>query len=443
MNKKIFSIIILLLIILAGVGYYFFFRDTGDVVITPPDDSNPFDIDSEDRLINPGDAGEDDDRTTSSSDIYSPYRRISLHPVAGFSWFSGEAFYPEDRATSTVDLIEYSPEKGDVIRYIDKERGHVYEAYTSSSDIVRLSNTTIPRVHESFFLADGNIIFRYLEESGSIIKTFLGTLTERTVAEKRSLGVDEQTEYTTEGSFLVDDILWLSSSPQKDAFVYLTEEEGVTNLFKADSSNENVERISLLDTSEWIIDWIDNGTLSLQTKASSEALGYLYSLSSRGGTLQPLFGGQEGFVSLVSPNEDYVLFSANTNDVLNLFLYTRSTGDLKNLSIKTLAEKCVWTQDSLNIYCAEPQNKGDFQYPDAWYKGLVSFDDVFWRIEVSTEKTDLLLNPEDFNEPPVDATKLSMSEDDKYLFFVDKKTWELWLIALPEQQSTPSNTLVD
>jgi hypothetical protein len=91
-------------------------------------------------------------------------------------------------------------------------------------------------------------------------------------------------------------------------------------------------------------------------------------------------------------------------------------------SLKTLPEKCIWSEVDVNkIYCAVPKNLPTANYPDDWYKGLVSFDDNLWQIDTLTGETTLLLNQFGF-----DIINIFKTKNEDFLFFQNKKDGTLW-----------------
>ena len=72
--------------------------------------------------------------------------------------------------------------------------------------------------------------------------------------------------------------------------------------------------------------------------------------------------------------------------------------------------------------CGIPQRIPGGQYPDSWYQGLVSFRDVIWKIDTTTNTTSLILTP----EPSFDIIKPQLSPDRSYLYFINKSDQTLW-----------------
>ena len=99
--------------------------------------------------------------------------------------------------------------------------------------------------------------------------------------------------------------------------------------------------------------------------------------------------------------------------------------------LKTLPEKCVWGAGSEVVYCAVPKSINQGEYPDSWYQGEISFSDAIWKIDVASGSTTMISDPTTVpGGEDVDAIKLSLDQNQNYLFFVNKKDSYLWELSL-------------
>jgi hypothetical protein len=133
----------------------------------------------------------------------------------------------------------------------------------------------------------------------------------------------------------------------------------------------------------------------------------------------------------MSPNGKYVLVGNNS---MSLYVYDVVTKSYSRLGINTLPEKCTWNKGSADVYCAVPNFIDNALYPDDWYKGEISFSDQIWKVNTITGNAEILADPilvpggED-----IDGIKLSVDENEKYLFFVNKKDSYLWELELGQE----------
>ena len=64
------------------------------------------------------------------------------------------------------------------------------------------------------------------------------------------------------------------------------------------------------------------------------------------------------------------------------------------LDFPTLAEKCAWSSEySYVLYCAIPANPQRAEYPDMWYQGVLSFEDIVLEINLEEDTATLIYNP--------------------------------------------------
>lgn len=81
----------------------------------------------------------------------SPLSKISQNPIAGFNVFSqnGEI----------------------VVRFIDRATGHIWETSPYSANLIRISNTTLPKIQEAVWAGADTAILRFLKEDQETIES--------------------------------------------------------------------------------------------------------------------------------------------------------------------------------------------------------------------------------------------------------------------------------
>ena len=101
------------------------------------------------------------------------------------------------------------------------------------------------------------------------------------------------------------------------------------------------------------------------------------------------------------------------------------------MGARTLPEKCAWGRGSLTLFCAVPKFAPGALYPDSWYRGEISFNDDIWKIDIETGSGAVILEPGAVPGGEVmDGIKLSLDENESYLFFVNKGDSSLWEMKL-------------
>jgi len=297
------------------------------------------------------------------------------------------------------------------IRYVERTNGHMYKMFLDTKTPEKISNSTIPSIYEAFFDNTGKtVIYRYLSEDNSI-STFVATLG------------------ATKGEFLPYNISDISFSKDKTKYFYLIDVNnsttGIVRLWGG--SGVGISVFSSPFT-EWLSQWSGNQNIFLTTKASFGVAGYMFLLDPTNKTTTKILGGISGLTTLVNDTGSSVLYSETPQTGPKLKLFDTLKHTAKNLDTYGLPEKCVWSTDNINIYCAIPNTIIGNQYPDVWYQGLVSFDDYFVKINTKTGDKTTIANSA--NETPIDGTHLFLDDKETTLFFINKKDGTLWSLDI-------------
>ncbi len=355
--------------------------------------------------INPPNTGPTPDGQAPEEKKY-PLRKIVDVPTAG----------------ATALLLGVAPNQSVVARYMERATGHVYDTYLDSDKKSKITNTTIPRVHEALFSEDADfVVARYLDNDGQTIETFVGEL-------------PKQENGTLRGEFLPRNAFAVALSPSKTEVLYLLEDENGASGFKAPLSSPGKRTFVFSSPfSEWIPQWIRSGVTVLSTKPSGTTQGYAYSTSGTAGSEpKKIFDGVFGMTMLINGSGTSALIS-NSSPVLSAYTMNGASlvidaGSAKQVGF-TLAEKCVWAKDDVHAYCAIPSSTPSGIYPDNWYQGIISFSDTFWKIDTAVGTAEVLADPAAIGAT-IDGIKLFASPDETYLFFTNKKDMSLWAIDL-------------
>lgn len=146
-----------------------------------------------------------------------------------------------------------------------------------------------------------------------------------------------------------------------------------------------------------------------------------------------LFDGKHGADYLWSPRGDKVLVSYAINEKSNnlmLGLLDVNNNSFKDLNFPASVKKCTWSGDGENIYCGMMSGfSSETILPDDWEEEKVFSTDTFWKINVITGKKSRILN---INEIPgsLDVHNLVLDDQEKMLFFIERKTGALYRIKL-------------
>jgi hypothetical protein len=184
------------------------------------------------------------------------------------------------------------------------------------------------------------------------------------------------------------------------------------------------------------LSWPAKDKISFYHKTSGVAESNFFSYDLAAKTLKKMLSSVYGFSVKWSPNADYFLYSTTDNFGSNLSLsLSDEMGNIKSLNIDgspitTIPEKCVFSTTEPVFYCAVMQNlPSDVVLPDDYYKGLVNSKDALYRFYIETGKSVKVPGLDDL---PVgfNVEQMLMTEDNKYIFFVNKTDGYLYRFDL-------------
>jgi len=363
-------------------------------------------------------------------------KKISSVPIAGFGLFKKERFkevaVPPPPAAGAPEVLgtttdtKKAPLKkptapptefATAVRYIERATGNIYQTFVDKIEERKFSTTVIPKIYDAYWGSGGDmVVMRHLKPNGQTIETIVGTLP------KEKLGEDLETNQI-KAVFLTDDIRDISLSGDGTKIFYLISVNGGafgTSMNIADGKKTQIFESAF---TEWLSTYPNKNTVALTTKPSGVAVGYMYALDVAKKAFTRVLGPINGLTTLMSPDGKKVLYS---NGALTLSLYTIATKESVPLGVRTLPEKCVWSNGNEVVYCAVPDQIPNGIYPDSWYQGEVSFRDKIWKINTEDGSAKIIADPTALVGEDIDSIKLALDADEYYLFFVNKKDSFLW-----------------
>ncbi len=322
---------------------------------------------------------------------------------------------PKTKTATKVEIPKVELPKVDIVpalRFVARSNGHIYEQYLDSYASGKISNTTIPTIHEAIFAKEGQfVMYRYLNQLDETIQSFFGTL-----------GGAES------GSFLPDNIASVTTAPSGSQFFYLVPIGNDVAGYLGSFSDNKKTQIFTSAFTEWTPQWAQTNTIFMTTKPSYLFKGSVYSLNKTSSGFIKVFGGINGLTTLASNTGNSILYTDTGTGTPKLGLYNITSHSFSPLGLDTITDKCVWSQNGIDAYCAVPNNISNGQYPDAWYQGLVSFNDSIIKIDTLNLSSSTIIDTNDINS--LDAVNLTLSPDEKILFMINKKDSTLWSLGL-------------
>lgn len=299
-----------------------------------------------------------------------------------------------------------------LLRFIERSSGQILEANVQSGEVTRLTNTLMPAVQEGFLTKDGGAILRFLDEAGSIA-TFSGAIRAASTTNEPGALI---------GSYLEKNILALAIHPaRREIFYITTDANGNTVGTRSAWNGSSGKRLFSSVISGWQLFWPADNKIVMQQNAADGVAGSAYAISSSG-TMSALTTAQPGLTIKTSAGQNELLGTSSAG-AYELSVYR--SGNLTNLGLATIADKCVITGTSA-AYCAVPILIPSDQFINSWYKGLSHTSDQIWKIDMNSGKTELILSPEESFNRTLDVSELIVSENGNYLGIIDGVSGALW-----------------
>lgn len=172
--------------------------------------------------------------------------------------------------------------------------------------------------------------------------------------------------------------------------------------------------------------WPKNNIISITSKPSGLVAGNLWTLNTVNLGLTRLIDRLFGLEALWSPDGGSFIYSYTDQSGQNPKLTIYKNGALKNISnISTLVDKCAWTEDSINIYCAVPQSWPDsVTLPDDYYKNAFLTTDDLWKINTETGEKNLVF------QGLGSISNLDINSNNNSLIFTSKNSRFLYQLNL-------------
>ncbi|OGZ46200.1 MAG: hypothetical protein A3C84_01635 [Candidatus Ryanbacteria bacterium RIFCSPHIGHO2_02_FULL_48_12] len=334
-------------------------------------------------------------------------------PPEGSPQINTETAKKEGRLNKIIDepvVGAVLQKKGQKVKYFKQRNGNLFENSFTGGSENRISNvTTLGILSAGWSESKDSVALQYYD-NGELKKYYF-----------------QYTGTSTNNSgFLPKEILHIAMAPGEERMAYLVPANDTYAVVTALPDNTKQKTVGSVPIPDFLLSWPTTNIISLQTKASALAPGYLYTLNPSNGVLAKVIGDVPGLTALWSPSGKRLLYSESSQEgkVIKLQYLSRETGLTKQVELTTLPEKCVWSKkNDAVVFCAIPQLDATAraQLPDDWWQGNIAFNDALWQINLDTGLKKMLLPTSAF-----DATNLFVSEDESFLFFTDKKENLLW-----------------
>jgi len=322
------------------------------------------------------------------------------------------------------------------LRYVERATGYVLEADPRTGQIMRLTNTLMPKIYEAFLTETGHVFERSLDTAGNIT-TFAGTISTTTDTTTGS------SARTLTGSGLTKNIVSMSAHPVSGAIFYILRGPGGAIGVSSEWNGQKQKNIFGSVIVSWRPTVLQDGRIILAQAAADGVPGYAYELK-KDGVLSRLLGPVPGLTIRVRPAlaksaPSAVLWGQSTPGALKLFVQTAENATAVQLPIRTVADKCAWAPASakassgtagkeLIAYCGVPQGQPAQNFLDEWYRGGTHSADTLWRVDAGAGTAELVYTPP--SNTPVDIENMVIDDAGNFVAFTNAADKSLWLLRL-------------
>lgn len=222
------------------------------------------------------------------------------------------------------------------------------------------------------------------------------------------------------------------------AYKYLTDDPDSRWLAIANPDGSNVRGIETIGDKEndVQVSWSPNNqVVALYHESSSASSEEVFPIGLNGENFKSFKTDGRGFDGKWSPNGNqliYTTYSSATNYNPSLTIVDANPDTIgsnkQSLNIQTWVDKCAFGGTGSTVYCAVPQNlpEGSGIYREL-AKGV---PDTLWKIDLKTGLKTRIATPVSQSGSFVSAQNVVVSQDERYLYFVDSNTGRLHRIQL-------------
>jgi hypothetical protein len=296
------------------------------------------------------------------------------------------------------------------VRFVEAGTGYIFDLDIRTRSETQISETTIPEARTAVFSPDGSLvaITRATENESDIV---VGSL--RTVGNFTNVALPQ-------GAFAAG---FATASPE--TVFYLLPTPAGSEAYSLNLATKATSSLFTLPLRSVRVLW---GTPTyVYTIPAASVRGYAYTV--RGGKTEYLIPGARALAVL--PYAGGLLATRYEDDTLTTSMID-STGDVATMPIPTLIDKCATTPAlGKMVICATEPTPLRGSLPDAWYQGIQSQNDGFFRYDSENNQVTYLADPFEETGRAIDVSALGMSSDGKSAYFINRNDLSLWLFTLP------------
>lgn len=312
--------------------------------------------------------------------------------------------------------------------YAERATGYVFKADAWSGEILRRTNTLLPKTYEAFFTRDGNAIYRSINDTTGAVQTFSGIVG---TSSTPTLG-------TLTGVNLENNILSIDANPDTNKLLFFLSSNGKNTAISEPWIAGRAGKGSTVFTSivgSWKPFVLSDGRLIIMQKPHDGVSGSAFLIEN--GNLNPIVRSAPGLTLAPLTNASPFVFGTSRAGDLKLYANTGTT--TLELSIKTVADKCAWAPytpssrdrraSDLVVYCAVPSVIESKSFLEDWYMGTLHTNDSWWRINLTTGATTQIL-ARDTGGASIDVIDPKVDPSGTLLGFRNAVDGTLWVLRI-------------
>lgn len=221
-----------------------------------------------------------------------------------------------------------------------------------------------------------------------------------------------------------------SPSGAKIAYNYRNNSDGTNNISIADADSKNWKVILNTRLNNPVIEWKDNFKAAIFERASYKNSSSVLIVDVADLKLDRILSGKYGLSAKFSPDGKKIIYSASDSAGKRLKLYSSDDSGENEIEIKTaaFAEKCVFSRNNKDVFCAAAQVMPSSNLPDQFYQSNFKTKDYFIKFNSETGEEEIIL-PKD-NSLNIDARELFLSPTEDKLYFVNYVDGKLYGVSL-------------
>lgn len=332
---------------------------------------------------------------------------------------------PEAQQSSSIQVVIEAPilspsisfGQEESILYIDKNTGSLQQFNISTGKKEVLSSVIAKSPISAIWKKDGSSV--YIKESHARDTSFYFVPFSE---EESPVSIKGGTQY----------LLW--DELENNILYTYKDASGQVTLNRANPDGSHWNEVAKLPATPILMASIPKSPrVAFWERPANARIGVLKSVNLSGGDVKTVFPGKYGANYLWSPNGEKILMSwspEKNGSKMALAILNKNGGEYTDLNSPTLVDKCVWSGNNTDVYCAIPGSVPQTSaMPDAFYGDSFTGNDTFWKIDTTTGGSERIVSLDNIVNS-YDAVNLLLSWDETILFFLNRKDLNLYKIEL-------------